>query len=419
MTERIYYTHAYQQHFTATVLAVQSSNDRLAVQLDQSCFYPTSGGQACDTGQLAGVQVVDVLVDEAGVIQHLVAAPTAADVARLAVGNTVEGTIDWARRYDHMQQHSGQHLLSQSCYQTCGFETVAVHFGATESTVDLATAAISATQLAEIESLANALVYKALPIRAYFVDEATIETIPLRRPPKVRGTIRIVEIDAFDYSACGGTHCHTTAEIGPVKITKVERRRDQVRVTFLCGGRAYRDYVEKHRLLTEAATLFNNEIQQVPALIERALGQVKALERALSESQAALLVHEAAALMQAAEPIGPLRLVHVAGEGKSAEWLKALAIQLQHYPGSVALLASHSEEKVTLCFACETTLVQQHNLNMGELLRTTIQPLGGKGGGKADFAQGGGIAVARIAEAIDVARQELLGLFDNELTKAD
>jgi alanyl-tRNA synthetase len=335
------------------------------------------------------------------------------------VGNTVEGTIDWDRRYDHMQQHSGQHLLSQSCYHACGFETVAVHFGATESTVDLATAAISAAQLAEIESLANALVYKALPIHAYFVDEATIETIPLRRPPKVRGTIRIVEIDAFDYSACGGTHCHTTAEIGPVKITKVERRRDQVRVTFLCGGRAYRDYVEKHRLLTEAATLFSNEIQQVPALIERTLSQVKALERALGESQAALLVHEAAALMQAAEPIGPLRLVHVAGEGKSAEWLKALATQLQHYPGSVALLASQSEEKVTLCFACETTLVQQHNLNMGELLRTTIQPLGGKGGGKADFAQGGGIAVARIAEAIDVARQQLLGLFDDELTKAD
>ncbi len=417
MTERIYYTQSYQQHFTATVVAMQQLPDALLVQLDQSCFYPTSGGQAFDTGYLAGTPVVEVSVDEQGNVQHRLATAIVAD--ELAVGNVVEGVIDWPRRYDHMQQHSGQHLLSQLFYQAYGVETLSVHFGVEESTVDLAVVELQAKQVEAVERQANELAYMALPIHAYFVDEELLRTIPIRRPPKVRGTIRIVEIDGFDYSACGGTHCRTTAEIGPIKITKVERQRNGVRVSFLCGRRAYLDYAEKHRLLTEAAGLFSNEIEQVPALIERNLAQLQTSERTLANCQNALLGYEAATLVQSAEVVGTLKLVHLVVEDRNAEMLKRLAIALQSNVDLIALLASNREEKVTLCFACNIALAQRYHLNMGELLRASILPLGGKGGGKLDFAQGGGIAVSQITAMLSSARQQLLMLLNHELAEKD
>lgn len=419
MTERIYYTQSYQQRFTATVIAIQARPEELLIQLDQTCFYPTSGGQAFDTGQLAGRPVVDVWVDEQGNVQHRLAPSTAIAPAEFAIGNSVEGVIDWARRYDHMQQHSGQHLLSQLFYQQYGVETLSVHFGVEESTVDLAMAEIAMSQMAGIERRANELVYAALPIHAYLVDEERVKSIPLRRPPKVSGMIRIVEIDGFDYSACSGTHCRTTAEIGPIKLTKVERQRNGVRVSFLCGRRAYLDYAEKHRLLTEAAMLFNNEIQQVPPLIARNLDQLQKRERALAACQAALLMHEATALAHGAERIGSVKLVHCVVEEHNAEMIKPLAIALQTNRDLIALLARSVDDKVTLCFACNILLAQRYRLNMGELLRASILPLGGKGGGKADFAQGGGIATSQIAIALSSARRQLLTLFHDELTKED
>ncbi len=272
VTERLYYTDAYQTTFSATVCAITQIEGRTAIVLDRTGFYPTSGGQPYDTGQLGAFTVTDVIADTVGQSQvyHVVAE----EPSPTLVGQTIEGKIDWPRRYDHMQQHTGQHLLSQLFYQHVGAETVAVHFGATEATLDLAVTELTTAQLEAVEVTANQLVYQAIPILAYVVEENALATIPLRRPPKVQGQIRIVEIERFDYSACGGTHCRTTAEIGPIKLTKSERRRGQVRITFLCGSRAYQDYAAKHHLLTAAALLFSNEISQVPALIERTLDAI-------------------------------------------------------------------------------------------------------------------------------------------------
>ncbi|HRW03945.1 MAG TPA: DHHA1 domain-containing protein [Caldilineaceae bacterium] len=413
MTERLYFTESYQQDFTARVIAVQEMDGKQMIQLDRTCFYPTSGGQAFDTGTLADLPVCDVFVDDEGTLQHVVTVPEDEHGQLPTVGAVVAGKIDWPRRHDHMQQHSGQHLLSQVFFQQCGAETVAVHFGETDATVDLAVADLSTAQVASVEEQANALIYAALPIHAYAVDEQTLSTIPLRRPPKVTGTIRIVEIDRYDYSACGGTHVQTTAEIGPLKITKVERRRNQTRVTFLCGMRAYRDYGEKHRLITEAATLFSNEIQQVPTLITRNLALLKEKERALEEAQRALLTYEAQTLVAEARMLGSVRLVQHTVQGQEVTLLKTLATQLQSYAQVVALLASTEDEKVTLCFSCDPTLTTESKLNMGQLLRTVLQPHGGKGGGKADFAQGGGISPTELPAIFTAAEQSLKELLHN------
>lgn len=381
MTQRLYYIDSYQTEFDATLVALATVADRPAALLDRTCFYPTSGGQPFDRGTLAGCQVVDVVAGDNGEVWHLLEAA----LAGVVPGAAVQGVIDWSRRYDHMQQHSGQHLLSQLFYRLFGYETVSVHFGATESTLDLDTAVLAPAQLDEAEQQANELVYAALPITAYLVNEAELSRVPLRRPPKVSGEIRIVEIDGFDYSACGGTHVRTTAEIGPVKLTKQERRRGQVRITFLCGKRAIHDYAAKHRLLNEVAALFSTDAGDAPKLIERNLAQLKMLQRELDAANEHLLRYEAIELADSAGESDQLRVVTHLFAGRDINLVKGLAGQLQQQPNVIALLGATTGDKLTLIFA-RSAEVDHH---MGELLRDTLQLASGKGGGRPDFAQGG------------------------------
>lgn len=398
MTEHLYYTDAYQTEFDAQIIATTQVNQQPAIILDRSFFYPTSGGQLFDTGLLGERRVIDVIAGENEAVVHVLDAPLAA----ADVGQALHGMIDWPRRYDHMQQHSGQHLLSQIFYRHFGYETVSVHFGDTESTLDLEVAALETAQLDEAEQIANQMVHAALPITAYFVNDAELAQVPLRKPPKVTGKIRIVEIKQFDYSACGGTHVRTTAEIGTIKFTRVERRRGQVRLTFLCGQRAYRDYAEKHRLLTETANLFNTDINEVPRLVGRNLAQLKDLQltvKTLAEEQ---LAREAGALVNAARAGAPYRIVAQNFTDKEAAAVKTLAQNLQQYPGVIGLLAAASGGKLTVIF----TRAADVDLHVGNLLRDSLRQFGGSGGGRPDFAQGG--ADPAVAQAVlDFAVQQI------------
>jgi len=238
-----------------------------------------------------------------------------------------------------------------------------------------------------------------LPIKAYFVPDTALDTIPLRRPPKVRGMVRIVEIEGFDYSACGGTHCRSTAEIGPVKLTRVERRRGQVRITFLCGQRAWQDYRVKHQLITEAATLFSNEIAQVPILIERNLSQVKELQRQIDTMQSELLGLEALQMLASATVINEYRLLQQMFTDKDVATVKRLASQLQQHPRVICLFSILHEGKATLIFARAADVA----VHVGNLLRDSLREIGGKGGGKEDFAQGGGITAQQGEEILTMA----------------
>ena len=390
MTERLYYTNAYQTEFDATVLALEQINGQPAARLDHTYFYPTSGGQPFDTGLLGDRRVVDVVAADNGDVWHLLEA----EFTHVVPGQPIHGVIDWSRRYDHMQQHSGQHLLSQIFYRHFGYETLSVHFGDVESTLDLEVAVLDPAQIDEAEQIANRMVYTSLPITAYFVADNELASITLRKAPKVKGEIRIIEIADFDYSACGGTHVRTTAEIGPIKLTRQERRRGQTRLTFLCGGRAYHDYVEKHRLLMEAANLFSTDISTVPRLIERNLAQVKELQQSIKLLTEEQLAHEANNLADGAQLIQEMRIVAKLFHAKDVANLKTLAQQLQQYPGITALLAGVWDEKLTLIFA----RAADSPLHMGNLLRDTLRQFGGNGGGRPDFAQGG--ADPAVAQAV-------------------
>ena len=404
MTKRNYYTDSYTTRFDATLLEVTQHDGRPALLLEQTYFYPTSGGQPNDTGTINGWPVVDVVavnmaVGENGQIVHVLAAmPDPAPVP-----GVVPCEIDWRRRYDHMQQHSGQHLLSQLFYRLFGMETVSVHFGESESTLDLDAATLAPEQLAQAEQAANDFVYEALPIIAYFVNEREIASVPLRRPPKVSGEIRIVEIQGYDYSACGGTHVHTTAEIGPIKLLRQERRRGQTRITFLCGKRANADYARKHDLLLQAAAVYSTDYAQVPELLARAQEQVKTLQRQVEEQSLRLLSFEVEEVAAAATQVGGYQVVMQSWADRSVDAVKTLANLLQARPNTIALLATTAGGKATVIFA-RSSDVETH---MGNLLRDSLKAFGGGGGGRPEFAQGGGVAVEQVAKLLEFAAAQL------------
>jgi alanyl-tRNA synthetase len=398
MTERLDYLDPYQVHFTAQVRALPTWRDQPAVLLDRSCFYPTSGGQLHDTGRLGEAGVVDVVAEQGEILHILATAPPP-----FGVGDTVTGVIDWARRYDHMQQHSGQHLLSQLLSQRYGYETVSVHFGREEATLDLDVAGIDPARLEEIEQAANELAYDALEIRAYFVDDREVTRLPLRRPPAVTGQIRIVEIDGFDYSACGGTHVHTTAEIAPIKLLRQERRRAQTRLTFLCGLRAFQDYRTRHRLLLDSAALFSTDPASVPILTQRLQDQVRELQRENVLLQEQLLAHEIAARRLIAPRVHGAALVEVLAPDRSADALKQMAALLRAQPQTIGLLAATAGDKLTVIFCRSDDLT----LHAGNLLRDTLAAFGGRGGGRPEYAQGGGVPVTVAADLLAHARDRL------------
>lgn len=399
MTKRAYYTDSYTTHFEATLLAIVEHENRPALLLDQSYFYPTSGGQANDLGTINDWPVIDVVAGTDGQLLHVLAArPDPAPTPGL-----VQGTIAWARRYDHMQQHSGQHLLSQLFYRLFGMETVSVHFGESESTLDLDAAIVTPEQMAQAEAEANKLVYDALPILAYFVNERDITTVPLRRPPKVSGEIRIVEIQGYDYSACGGTHVHTTAEIGPIKLLRQEKRRGQTRITFLCGKRAITDYAHKHDLLMQAAAVYSTDFTQVPELLARAQEQVKTLQRQVDELTIRLLSFEVDEVAATATSVGGRQVVVQNWADRSVDAVKTLANLLQARPNIVALLATTAGGKATVIFARSSDV----DLHVGNLLRDALKAFGGGGGGRPEYAQGGGVAIEQVPALLAYAVEQL------------
>ncbi len=401
MTERLYYHDSRLTQFSATVLEVQDGEDIARVHLDRSAFYPESGGQPADRGRLGSADVVDVLLVD-GDVWHEVAPGS-----RLPnVGEVVTGVIDWERRYDLMQQHSGQHLLSQVFVRLFGWETLSVHMGLHENTLDLETPSVTQAELDAAEAEANRLVRAALPVKVYFVESSEIDTVPLRRAPKVTGTVRIVEIEGFDWSACGGTHVATTAELSPILITHSERRRGGVRVTFLCGERALREIVRTRSLLSEAAALFSTDVDEVPLLIVRTQEKVKEMQRVNDALRERLLGIEAERLLLAAGQIGDLRIVVVQRGDLDAADVRLLASMLAAQPQVVALIASEKEGKALLAFArnAETTPASLH---MGNLLRDALAQAGGKGGGHPDFAQGGGVPAEETERLLAWARGQV------------
>ncbi|HTV55229.1 MAG TPA: alanyl-tRNA editing protein, partial [Terriglobia bacterium] len=259
-TERLYYTDCYLREFDARVMTTQPVGERFAVYLDRSAFYPASGGQPSDRGILGDAQVLDV-VDEGETIAHIVdSAPK---------DETVRGSVDWRRRFDHMQQHTGQHVLSAGFEETSQLKTLSFHLGDDYSTVDLDSDRVSLAQIEEAESRANDVVYENRPVKILFRDASETQGMRLRKPTEREGEVRLIRIEDFDLSACGGTHVSRTGSVGQIAVRKVERLRDQTRIEFVCGGRALRSARSDFRILAETGLLLSTAREHIPDLVRK------------------------------------------------------------------------------------------------------------------------------------------------------
>jgi alanyl-tRNA synthetase len=370
VTERLYYTDAYLREFRANVIGRSGGGQR--IYLDRTAFYPASGGQPHDTGALGGVPVLEV-EDEGERIAHVLAAPV--EAAR------VDCRIDWDRRFDHMQQHSGQHLLSAVFIERFGLATVSFHLGEECSTIDLDTPGLDPAAVREAEWRANEVVFENRPLTVSFEDAANASD--LRKPSGRGGTLRIVSIEGLDRSACGGTHVRRTGEIGPVLIRKLEKVRNTVRVEFLCGGRAVRRARADFDALARAAQMFSGTLDEVPALLAAQLESARGSEKLRRKVEAELAEYRGRELYAAAAPdaSGMRRVVRRLPAG-NLEDLRAMAQSFTAQPRALFIAALEQPPAVLLAVSEDT------GLDAGKLLKAALAAVGGRGGGSARLAQG-------------------------------
>jgi alanyl-tRNA synthetase len=392
MTERLYYQNSYLVEFDANVVEQAIHEGKPAVVLDRTAFYPTSGGQPFDVGTLSGARVLDVVDTGDGRILHI--------VDRAPDGAGVKGAIDWPRRFDHMQQHTGQHVLSAAFDRLLKARTESFHLGADYSTIDLARE-LSPAEIAQGEDEANRVVWEDRPVAIRFAGPDEIAKLPLRKEPRREGTLRLIDVQDFDLSACGGTHVARTGAIGTIAIAATERFRGGSRVTFLCGGRTLAGYRALRDAVAGSVRALSVLPAELPVAIERLQADGKDLRRQIKDFQAKLAAQEADALADAAAAVGGVTAVVAALPGWDAAGLKSIATRIVERPGRVAVLVG---EPAPAAIVVARSAGLTHDA--GALLRQLVERHGGKGGGRPELAQGGGITSA-AADVLQSARELL------------
>jgi alanyl-tRNA synthetase len=398
-TEKLYFTDSSVLIFPATVLSVTPADRGYEVLLDRTAFYPTGGGQPNDTGALGEARVIDVFEDEAGMVRHVVS-----EQRSLEAGQIIEGRVDAARRLDHMQQHSGQHILSQAFVQACGAETRSFHLGAQTSTIDIELETPTIEHMRAAEEAANAIIFEDRPMRIHLVNEEEAAQLPLRKESAVRGHIRVIEVEGFDWSPCGGTHAARAGQIGLIAIKKYERAKKMTRVEFVCGHRALEDYRAANGAAVAVAQMFSAERDSAPDLVQRAIQENKALKKRARELLELATAAEAAEMLKATEATRGFKIIQAVFEGRDFEEARLLASKIVQAEPAVALLGSKEGGAARLVFARSQSL----DFNMGQLLSEACQVLGGRGGGKPDLAQGGGPAADKLDDAIKLAAEKII-----------
>jgi alanyl-tRNA synthetase len=378
MTERIYYTDPARRSFDAVVTAAVVHEGTLAVVLDRTAFYPTSGGQPFDIGRLGTTDVVNTIDDGENVL-HVVKSP-------LGVGETVRGEIDWVRRFDHMQQHTGQHVLSAAFDRVLDNRTKSFHMGGESATIDLARE-VSPAHVERCVDEANRVVWEDRAVTIRFASPEEAARLPLRKEPVREGPLRLIDIADFDLSACGGTHVSRTGEIGLIAVTATEKFRGGVRLTFVCGGRALRALREYRDAVAGSVRALSVLPHELPATVERIHIEGKQARKTISRLQSDLAVHEAARLIAASPAVdGNRRTAHVV-DGWDSAGIKAIASAMTAQAGiAVALLGTSAPIGLVVARSSDVAL------DANAVLQQLLKRFGGRGGGKAELAQGAGLA---------------------------
>ena len=416
MTDRLYYTDPSLRDFDATGPRVDTRDGRTVVTLDRTAFYPTSGGQPFDTGTLGPFRVVDVVDEDDGTIAHVVEPGTEnlepenqnrepqnqnpeRRTPNAEPGSSLHGSINWPRRFDHMQQHTGQHVLSAAFERLFHIRTVSFHLGADVSTIDLAGEA-SGAEIAAAEDAANRVVWEDRPVSIRYASAADAAQLPLRKEPKRSGTLRLIDVADFDLSACGGTHVARTGAIGVIAVARWDRFKGGQRLEFVCGGRALRAYRSLRDAAGASVRLLSVLPEDLPGSIERLQAELKEQKRTLTAQQQELARYRADELAAAAESLPGAQFVARAIDA-DANTLKAMATSIVSRPGFVVALLSASTPALAVIARSDGV-----NVSAQQVMTALVARFGGRGGGRPELAQGGGLVGS--ADAIVGAVRDML-----------
>ncbi len=384
MTVRLYFDDPYLVEFEASVVRRETRGGRPALVLDRTAFYPESGGQPADRGEINGVKVLDVQEDGDD-IWHSVET----DIP----GDAVRGQVDWPLRFDRMQLHTGQHVLSQAFIEVLKGETRSFHLGDEVSTLEIGLDRVDESALERVERAANAVVFEDREVKTYFVSGDKIGEVPLRRPPKKEGTLRIVEVAGFDYSACGGTHVRHAGEIGLIKITRWEKIRGNLRFDFLCGRRALADYARKNALTRQLGGLFSVGDKDVPQAAEKALADLKAQKKAARAMQEALAGYEAKAVIESA----PGRVIRRMFTDKTPEDVKLLALKVIRQSERIVVFGAKASPQSHIILARS----DDSPLDLRQFVPLIIAKTGGKGGGSSSLVE---VVFSKMDNLLEIIR---------------
>jgi len=402
VTRRLYYEDSLARAFDAAVVAVRERDGAPEAALEATAFYPGGGGQPADRGALGPASVIDV-TEEGSVVWHRLDRPVPAD-ARLTA------SLDWGRRFDHMQQHTGQHILSRAFVEVAHADTKSFHLGDAVVTIDVEHAGLAPDLLARVEARANDIVWEDRPVATRWTTMEEALRLPLRKPPDVEGEVRIVEVDSFDWSACGGTHVARTGQVGLIHIAGTERYKGGIRVSFLCGVRALRRLRESGALLHGLALEFTSGEADLPRAVARLKEERAMLERRLKPLLRESLDREAAELLDGAPTGVGGRVVAVHFADRDPAELGPLAAGVVSRGGIALLVASDPASAASRAhFAAP-----QGTISMGVLLGALCRRHGGKGGGRPESAQGS-FPADRVPLALDEARTAALTGPESEL----
>jgi alanyl-tRNA synthetase len=402
-TDRLYYNDSRLLEFEARVTDVSEREDgAIAITLDRTAFYPTGGGQPNDTGTIGEARVVDCIDAEAAGILHVLQGPTP------AVGEVVNAKVDWLRRLDHIQQHTGQHILSSAFVKLFDAPTRSFRVLEHECEIDVAVENPTDEKIEQAVDLANQIIWESRPIGIRQVTPAEAASLVLRKETAREGELRVIEIADFDLTPCGGTHAKSTGEVGVIAVRSWERAKGLTRVQFMAGLRVVTDYRKANRTAFEVARLFSSGREDSPALVTRLIEENKKRARRVRElgevacrveAQELLSAEDArlATVREGPELSNKTRIIAQVFDGRDSDSLKQLALALISHPGVVAILGSRDGATARLVFARSSDAAGDMNARM----RTACEMIEGRGGGRPEMAQGGGPKPELVQEAIN------------------
>lgn len=396
ITKKIYHDDSYQKEFQAKVVSQKKTNNGLEVELDQTCFYATAGGQPNDRGTIDGIPVMDVFAEGEQIFHRL-------DASEFQ-GRDVFGRIDWTRRYDHMQQHTGQHLLTEVFIRLADAPTLSFHLGEDYCTIDLPTISLEPALTKSVEDKCADLIRENLAVTIHHLDHTELDRFPLRKMPPDVDRIRIIEIDGFDYSPCGGTHVQRLGELLLIKIIGVEKVKQGIRVKFLAGNRALADYQAKHHVLMNVSEQMTCAWPEVPEIWQKNVDERKSDRKTIKSLRTKLFDYHARDLLVDAEIRTGIKIVTAIVDDAEMEDLSQIARTLVSSQDPIVAFLMGKSARASIVFA----RTESAPGNMNDLLKSICDMLGGRGGGQPHFAQGSAAASNNADQALQTARDMLL-----------